>query len=349
MKINPLLRVSLFCILLSNCIGKQEVRQFEKAQFNLQLDSLPELKKIVEQIEEYNIVESAYIGDGGSASEQWARYEQLKQIATISQLIALTDYPNSVVRCYAFEALATRNSNQVFPILMKHLKDTTSVETLSGCLGHIEYTGDYFIGVLLYADKESEGYKLNDEEKKILDSVFLNDSSIALSAKSRALENLQPTDESYGKVRQLVEKDRNKAALIALAKYKKAQDRALIASFFQTETTQYAALETVLEFSDEYFYDSVVQFFEQRWGTDMNGYGKWRLCYQVLAKYPKEKTVELFNRTFRIEEEYQKEAFCEFLYLALSKYPNQLYDPIKAKIKLSDYAREQVKYELENQ
>jgi len=59
---------------LFNCKDKQQINQQEEVKFTLQLDSLPALKKVVEELEAYNVVESEYVGDGGYASEQWKRY-----------------------------------------------------------------------------------------------------------------------------------------------------------------------------------------------------------------------------------------------------------------------------------
>jgi len=338
----------VLCMALFNCKDKQQINQQEEVKFTLQLDSLPALKKVVEELEAYNVVESEYVGDGGYASEQWKRYNQLKEIATMDQLVALTDYANPVVRCYAFRALAAKNSDQVFPILLAHLQDTTRVETLSGCLGGSEYTGDYFVGVVKYYEEDYPGYKLNEVEQTTLESIFIYDENIVLYERRRVLEDLAPQAEYYSRIRQVVKEKRESAALVVLAKYKKQEDKALIASFLQEDESPYQALQAILEFTDDYFYDEVVQFFEEGLNSDQLSHSQLRLCYQVLAKYPNEKTVELFNRTFQIEDEYRRETCCEYLLLAMLKYSNALYNPIQAKIKLRDYSMEQVKYELEH-
>jgi len=345
MKISFLLFNTLLCTMLFSCKDKKEVVPLEEVKFTLELERFPSLKKIVDELESVNVVESKYVGDGGSISEQWKRYEQLQEIANIDQLTDLINYPNATVNCYAFKALVAKKSDRVFPILVAHLHDTIKVARVDGCIGMMEYVGDFFMGELLYG-YEDQGYKLNEVEKEKLDSIFLYDSSIVLDTKSYVFDNLPQKELYYEKIRELVE-DRNSEALVALAKYKKQEDRALIASFLKEGEDQYAALKAILEFPDEYFYEDLVNLFDYEWKMNQGNYGKWRLYYQALANYPKEKTVELFNRTFTLEDVYKREAFYEYLFLAISKYPNTIYNPIKAKMKLSDSIIRAVQFELE--
>jgi phosphoglycolate phosphatase-like HAD superfamily hydrolase len=312
------------------------------------LDTLPDLKKIVVGIEKGNRVESSHIGYGGSPSSQWDKYEQLKKVATNDQLISLTDHKNSAVRCYAFQALAAKRSDKIFTVLINHLNDTSIVHTQNGCIGMSQLTGDYFVDVVTLNYIEIDSYKLNPAEKKILDSILLNDKSIILSAKSSVLEALKPTTDNYERIRQLVKDDRNESALRALAKYQRQTDKELITSFFKDDNTQSSALYAVREFPDDYFYSFVVKVFEQEWKQELYDYPKWRICYQALAKYPRPETIELFDRTTKSKDEFRYETLCKYLLIAITKYPNKLYDQIKARIKLSSYQMDEVKEELEN-
>ncbi len=320
----------------------------EQKSVSINLDTLPDLKKIVDGIEKGNSVESSHIGEGGSPSDQYAKYEQLKKIATVEQLTALTDHKNSAVRCYAFQALAAKKADNVFTVLLKHLHDTSSVETQSGCIVMTEYTGDYFIDVVTPNYIDLEVYKLNQKERQTLDSILLYDKSIQLSAKSSVLDKLKPTTENYERIRELVAKDRNTSALETLAKYKKQTDIELIATFFRDDNTQSSALYAAREFPDDFFYPFIIKVFEQEWKQDHYDYPKWRICYQALAKYPRPETIELFGRTTKSKDEFRYETLCKYLLVAITKYPNKLYDPIKTKIKLSSYQMDEVKDELEN-
>ena len=143
--------------ILFACGGQERTDKIvEQKPVSINLDSLPDLKKIVDDIEKRNRVESSHIGVGGSPSKQWDKYEQLKKVATIDQLIALTDHKNSAVRCYAFQALATKRFDKMFPILLKHLKDTATVQTQSGCIVITQFTGDYFVNVVTLNSRASK-------------------------------------------------------------------------------------------------------------------------------------------------------------------------------------------------
>ena len=336
--------------ILFACGGQERTDKIvEQKPVSINLDSLPDLKKIVASIEKGNRVESSHVGEGGSPSEQWDKYEQLKKVATVNELVALTYHKNSAVRCYSFQALATKRSDKIFSVLIKHLNDTSKIFTQSGCVGMTQLTGDYFVDVVTPNYIEVDIYKLNQTEKKTLDSILLNDKSIIISAKSSVLENLKPTADNYARIRQLVKNDKNEFALRTLAKYHKQMDKELIASFFKDDNTQSSALYAVREFPDDYFYSFTKKVFEQEWKQELYDYPKWRICYQTLAKYPRPETIQLFDRTTKSKDEFRHETLCKYLLVAITKYPNKLYNLIKSKIKLSSYQMDEVKDELDNE
>lgn len=339
-----LLTTSLFLI----CCGQERSKKIVSKTDKTLINSSLKLKKVVESIAKENRVESSHIGEAGSPSEQYARYEVLKKIATVGQLIELTDYDNSAVRCYAFQALASKKSDKIFNILLKHLKDTSQIETQSGCIGMSQLVGDYFIDVVTPNYIDLEVYKLNRKEKVTLDSILLNDKSLKLSAKSAILEKLMPTEGNYKRIRELVLIDKNTSALVTLAKYKKQEDKELISSFFNDDNSQTSALYAVREFSDDYFYPYILKVFESEWKKNRYDYQKWRTCYQALAKYPKPETLERFERTTKSKDEFRYQTLCKYLLVAIKKYPNQLYEPLKQKIKLDEYSLNQVNSELES-
>jgi hypothetical protein len=346
-KISQMLTLLFTTSLFMICCGQKQSQKIEVQTKNYSLKGFPKLKKIVNDIAKGNSVESSHIGEGGSPSKQYAKYEELKKNATETQLIELTENSNSAVRCFAFQALASKKSEKTFSILLKHLKDTTLVKTQSGCIIMTQLVGDYFIDVVTpyYIDKEV--YKLNNNERKKLDSILLNDRKIKLSAKYSVLKNLAPTEENYKRIRELVEIDKNTSALITLAKYKKQEDKKLISSFFNDENSQFSALYAVREFPDDYFYPFILEIFDNEWKQERYDYPKWRICYQTLAKYPKPETIERFEKTTNTKDEFRYQTLCKYLIIAIKKYPNNLYEPFKQKIKLEEYSMDEVKNELE--
>ncbi len=133
------------------------------------------LDSIIKALALGNCVESEYVGAAGQTSSQWSYYEQLQNMATIEQLIDLTNHKSGVVRCYAFEALLKTKHDTIFSVLLKHSKDTLHVITRNGCLGGTELVSDYFVKTIRY--NEEGDYQLNARQQHILDSVFIYDKS----------------------------------------------------------------------------------------------------------------------------------------------------------------------------
>lgn len=330
--------IILLVFILFSCIEQRK-----------KVSSISNINEIVKGIETKNRVEAQSIGLSNKPSKQWNKYEQLKKTATEEQLIRLTNHKNSVVRCYAFQALAERNSTHIFNILLKHLHDTTTVETINGDMGCEMYVGDYFIEVVTpnYIDKKL--YKLSKIEREILDSILIYDKSISLYEKSTVLRNIKPTKKNYAIIKELVEKNRNADALTALAKYHNQSDKTLISSFLNNDKTTNYALLAIIEFPDDFFYPFTKRILLNEWIAKDGVYDSNRLilCYEILAKFPRAETIELFEETIKIKDESRYKKLCEFLLIAISKYPNKLYEPLKQKIKVDEGVMNSVKDYLE--
>lgn len=292
-----------------------------------------ELLDIISQLEGVDRVESATLGVAGTPSSQWERYERLEEIATVDQLIRLTDYDNATVRCYAFQALAAKNAVRVFEVLLRHVDDSESVSVQRGCIGMTELTGDYFINVVTRG-ANATGYHLSPAERERLDGILLNDHSVRLAERASVLHKLEPKPENYARVRQLASDEREGSAVRALARYQRQEDKDLIATFFKRETTEVAGLYAVREFPDESFYPLVTKIFEREWRKSLYDYPKWRLVYQVLAKYPSPQTLGLFDRTLKARDAFRHETLGGYLLLAITKYPNPSFEPLKSEIVL---------------
>lgn len=312
------------------------------------------IAQIVLAIERGNSVESAHIGFVGTPSSQWNLYERLRKVASEEELVKLTDHKNAVVRCYSFQALAYKRSKNVFPILLKHLRDTATIETLSGDVGMTQLTGDYFLDVVTPKYIELDVYKLTQEERSIVDSILANDDSVAISSRGMVLQNLAPVEKNYTRIRQLVTRDQNTSAIISLARYKRAEDRELISSFFADREMKYSALFAAREFPDDYFFPFVKKAFEDEWKySEQKGYDypMWRMLYQTLARYPNPQTLKLFERTLQTKDEFRYNTLCTNLMTAITKYPDKAFNSIKERIKLPENylndVKEQLSYENE--
>ena len=82
-------------------------------------------------------------------SRQTIRLGRIKQLTNINQLVALTDHCSEAVRYYAFKALADTQSDTVFLVLLRHLRDTVRVISHHGCMYGKDFVGDRFIQKLM--------------------------------------------------------------------------------------------------------------------------------------------------------------------------------------------------------
>ena len=104
-----------FVILLLSCKNRDIKRD---KIFSLTKDEL------VEQIAKENIVAGGAVGIAAVEPEQWIRYTALKTNTSEQELIELTDHPNKTVKCYAFNALMEKRSENIFDLLLKNITDT---------------------------------------------------------------------------------------------------------------------------------------------------------------------------------------------------------------------------------
>jgi hypothetical protein len=307
----------------------------------------PVIQTIVDSIAKYNQLNGSAVGYAGVRTIQWDRYEKLSKTATLAELRELTHHENAVVRCYAYDALTTRKDTTAFTILLTHLHDTATVSTLIGCVVSGEQVGDYFLNAVILRDSTDTGYKLSSKQKTIIDSVLLFDKHMTLFAKYNLLYDLKPRPEYYGRVKEIAVKEKMPVAIWALAKYKNPNDINIITSAFNdTESEDYAIRSAVLN-PDNSFYPVLTKIFEREWSKKLYDYQKWRLLYQALAKYPNgRQTLAFFKRTIQTKDEFRYKTLGADLLIAITKYPDPVFEPLKKHIKLDEYAVEEVHEEL---
>jgi hypothetical protein len=308
----------------------------------------PEIQIIVDSIAKYNQLNSSAVGYAGIRTVQWGRYEKLSKIATLPELRALTHYKNAVVRCYAYDALTMRKDTTAFSTLLAHLHDSAKVSTFFGCVISEEITGDYFLNTVTPHDSTDTGYKLSLSQKSIIDSILLFDRNINLNAKYNLLYNIKPQDKYYNRIRELALKEKVSVAVWALAKYKKADDIAIVAGAFNNGSyDEDYAIRSVTQIPDSSFYPVLTKIFEREWKNKLYDYGKWRILYEALAQYPsKPLTISFFKRTIQTKDEFRYKTLGADLLIAITKYPNPAFEPLKKQIKLDEYSMDDVHREL---
>jgi hypothetical protein len=305
----------------------------------------PLVDSLVSAIDGENILTSGSVGYAGAEPEQWRRYQLLCSEATDDELSLLTDHKNPVVRCYSFQALAGRKNVDVFPILLNHLDDTAELQTFFGCINMTELAGDYFLDVVTPRYIDSTLYKLTAQQKRIVDSILLNRPGIKLNAKSNLLSDLPPREECYTRIKQIAMNEGSSVAVLALARFNRQGDIEFIKQALTHDDGEYYAIYAIREFPDSSFFPLLVRVFEREWEEKLYDYSKWRILYQALAKYPCRETYSLFERTIKTKDSFRYQTLGMFLELAISKYPNPIFEPLRQQIKLDKYHLD----DLENQ
>jgi hypothetical protein len=218
------------------------------------------LKYIVSKIEAVNEVQSAHVGFAGVESDNYKNFLDLKKVATVNDLVQLTDNKNSVVACYSAMALADKSYLDLKTIFVKFLDKDRQVITLSGCI-----ISEGPISSELYHQYWSS---INDNAKakdKILiqfDSLILFHKNIYWLLTTRALENRVYNEPYKSQIASLAFDKGNNDAIYYLCNWHKAEyaDKLKAAllkylkmtKFSKTGTTDYyKTIEQLFSFRDE--------------------------------------------------------------------------------------------------
>jgi len=300
----------------------------------------PEIGSIVDSIINDGLLESKRIGYAGTISGQWKRSEKLGKVSSDKELYTLTSNIKAVVRCYAFQELVLRQSPVAYQVLLNHLRDTSHVSIMNYDVIYHEQVGDRFLAIAF------SGY-LNVSQMASIDSILIYGSNIRLTAKDNLLMSLNPDPKYYSRIREILIHEKNPVAGIALSRYKNRDDIPIIRPLFDKDYTQYYGIFYARELPDSSFYDTLVKIFNHEWHEKYYDYSKWRILYQALAKYPNQKTLELFKKTLNTKNEFRHNTLCKYLLIAITKYPDKSYERFKSKIKLSKYYMDEVQREAD--
>lgn len=272
----------------------------------------------------------------GMKPKQYENFEILVKIASHEELLNLTKHPNGVVRCYSFWALSLKKDINLFSIIKEHINDDEIVNTQFGCMGGQEKVGDFFISIATpnYIDLESK--KLSENEYKLLDSILIYKDN-NLDSKYRAIENAEPSENLYPKIRDLYLKFNNQSALVTLSKYQKDQDIELILKNRENqvkdpESGYYFSYKAIQNFPNLSFIPLLEKNLKST--LDDNGYdSEWREMYRAIAIYKNKKALELLKIPFtNISNQNIKKYHIDFIYDAIIEHQSEIYDELLWKI-----------------
>jgi hypothetical protein len=300
------------------------------------------LKLLIDSIAKYTRLDGFYFGYPNTASNRYSELNRLTEIASSQELLELIANKNTTIKAAAFQSLCAKDSVDIIPIVMSHLYDTSLIAIQQGCIGSQQMTGDYFLQVFNFylATKDSNYWVNNYSRIAGVDSILFYDPKIRLEYKESKIRGINGDTSYYDRIREIALKERIPVSVLALAKYKRQKDKAIIESYFADEKTQYYAIWAVREFHDTSFYPLLIKVFEKEWKDKHYDYIKWRILYQALAQYPNATTLELFDKTISAKDKFRYQTLGRYLTIAITKYPNPLFDRYQNKVQIDNFHKE---------
>jgi len=293
----------------------------------------------IEKIAIENKVFGQYIGIVGTPTEQYKRFEEVKDKATKEQLAELTDHSNAVVRCYAFWALADRKEDNLFEILLKHLNDTITIHKQFADVLEYMTVADFYIDLLtsdyIFADdyQRVNNSRLTDDELMVLDSIVLY-SPYKLDYQSTILKKINPKEIHYNRIKEL-STNGVLNAFPALARYQKSQDLSIILSLkdFPTKQNMYPhpkeeLFKAIEVYPDEFFLDYLDEF-GYSIATQRGWIHTWIYYYRAVAAYKSQESLRILMRPFE-NSEMPLTYHLRFVNNALDQYPDPIYKDLIA-------------------
>ncbi|MEZ5044976.1 MAG: hypothetical protein R2828_34075 [Saprospiraceae bacterium] len=327
-------KLLFICILMSQLSFSQQIR--------------PELRKriekIVEKMANENLYDGPAVGVGGKKTKQRERFEKMQREATDRELITLTSHINAAVRSYAIEALANRRNSETFEIIKAHLEDNEYISVFRFCSRSRQKVGDFYLNAVSAEEFPITAYQLKEVERSEIDSLVLQNPDIKLSYRSRILEKHGPKFENYRK------KENNLDDLQTILNAKKVNDKSVIKEWLLKKhpEDQYIGLRGVKEWPDQYFFPFLRIIHEQEI-KKTRGYNQEviKMLYLSLVQYKDECSRELIEETLKQAEGLTLEYHWTYIWIALTEYPDDIYEGIREKIE-PNWKIKEYKKELEN-
>jgi len=182
------------------------------------------IQPLVDALAKAESLDDEAIGIAGTKSETWKTYELLRDRATKDELLKLLEYRNTIVRGYAFRALADRKEAVDWPALLKaRALDAAKVIAFEGCIRNETMLGDVVV-------QWAQNRKLLTDEQWLDFGEGLVAAKSPLYAREQLLRTLRFRDGMQAQIRALA-KGGDGAAHVALARYLAVKDLPLLAAW----------------------------------------------------------------------------------------------------------------------
>jgi hypothetical protein len=314
-------------------------------------------QKIRPEIEDlaYLIAEEGTIIDNGGSEY----FENLCDWSRDEELVELTDHKKSVVRCYSFLALLSRSKQDILSIVKKHLHDTAEVGIDTPCLSYNQTVRDYFI-TELYSKITSNSHKLTDQQLSEFDSLMVFGAIDNNPIRNEVLIRVSPDMKYYNFIREMVTVQKNNEILIALAKYQNQNDTSIIIERLNStiRENRYYGLCAARYFPDSSFFPYIAEIHSSEINPQLYPHTNYlKVLYLTIVQYKIKAARDLLQMTIDKAEKskhlpysqivsHSFEFQTQWIWLALEKYPDDVFDDFQDKIQLSRLQKGSVEIEL---
>lgn len=316
----------------------------------------PEVEEVVSNFDEYLWLDLGL----NHNNPQKIYFDRLKSIATNEELVLLTDNGSEVTKCYAFNVLVERNSTDLMPIVLKHLYDKGYVNTWYGCLKSWERVSDYFLQEITSKPNTPSSFTLNEKQQSQIDSILIFDKKItAVVSRSNVLIKLKPERKYYNRVREIAIEDSINSGVVPLSKFNNPQDKQFIISKLasKNENDKYYGLWAVRNYPDNTFFPFIKAIHKRETESGQSCF-IIRMLYQAIVQYRNQESKDLFDLTFNTIKlntalslpkcgGCRSECHSKFMWLAIEKYPNDIYKSYQEKLVLTQWQKNDMNYWLD--
>lgn len=338
----------------------------------------PTIIEIVNQLSEINRFECELVGVGRNKTESAALYQQLTLNATTKELIQLVEHDNAVVQCYSIKALGEKESVDILPVLFSQLSNAKNMLTICGSSQQTQKVFDYVYAQLKYYEKKGKITLSENQKDQVYQNILYNNFTDYITyinqfknhtsestGKQKGIDNnlanyrptalddvllrIQPKPAYYQRIREITEASISNNAIIALAKYQRKEDVALIKEYypkFQNHTTW---LNAILEFPDPWFLSDLEELQKQYLDKQFCRVNMICRYYAVLLQYKNQESIEIIK--YGLEHmKYTKNQSChlEALYAALELFPDPYYNNLKNNVPITQKQKERIKRIVED-
>ncbi len=175
--------------------------------------SCTDVGKTIDEISNHNMMESEYVGFGGSESDEFKRFQKIKSIATDEELIKLLNHKNAIVRTYGFLGLIEREKMKSSEAFEKALETNDSFSKMIA-----DQILESDICTEIYFDIINRTSK-TDQQIRAIDSIIIYKIDSTHFLHRMALKDKKYQSKFDSRVRDLAEKYRNEEAIFYLDKH----------------------------------------------------------------------------------------------------------------------------------